>query len=1009
MRNLKRVLSLALASVMLLGMMVIGAGAADKTAADLTDMDQVTNKEAVSLMVDLGIIVGKPDGSYAPTEGVDRATMAKLITYVLMGDVDASIFEGTKTDLTDIDTNWAEGYIKYCYSNGIITGDGQGHFFPTQGVTVVQAAKMLLVALGYEAEDRGYQNNSSWSVNIMKDAQTAGLMTNINAKATDTLTRDGAAQMIFNALFANTVTPKYAYDMGVQYVTEYTKGATLGYQSYGLVKKTTMVTGIDANGNATLFDSSVGNVTVTGKLPATADMVGSTVNLYLKGTLDSTGAITAASKLYSSALVTANNNVVASVNGLPQSNALGGNTGNAALTALLVTTSSKVASLEAGKTINNLVLYYNGQQDAAKTNLAKIGKLGVQVDFKDTNTTAGVDTVVITEKTVAKLSADPTVTTKDDKTTVTIGSLGIANMDASKVKGYEGLVKGDVVLYVNLGGTYYIEKAEKVTGPVSGNNTTKGALINGTYYQASELGGKTYVNAAITDTATYDFYLDNGGYIVAAEKVTEGTATTSLAVVDQVAWVKPNTDGSLESNAKPYMQAKLVFTDGTTKIVTVASVDGVVPVAVGSDLANGLYYNNSGNAATTSSSKAVAKLFYYTAKDTAVTAKYFGVDATGDLTSNKAKTLTNTTTAGSDSAFITENQFYNYSVNSKGEYVLTSLKTEQGANTAIKDTKITNNTANFATGFVGNANTVFIYAAKDSSGTYTYTVYTGIANVPTTASNVTGYAIVKDAVSSYVFVDLGTTGTVTGSSDLVYIVSGNYTSVTGETAYIYDVLLNGKATTLKLAASTYSAGDLYAVKSISDKDVYTLDTTNLSDSAKTGIKSVAGSVLVLANGGAGEVFSYESGAAAYVVDGKNVTTTTIDALELDGNDKVSVITVAGNTSMADVVYVTKVSQEPTTVTLGQGSTNQPTVSASDLKAGTGAVTGYVAGSADKVKVDVTATPNTTLETISINGTVVASGADYTLTGAGTYSVVVTVKDNNSGALSTFSYSFTVAA
>uniref|UniRef100_UPI0025EFAD38 S-layer homology domain-containing protein n=1 Tax=uncultured Pseudoflavonifractor sp. TaxID=1221379 RepID=UPI0025EFAD38 len=80
MRNLKRVLSLALASVMLLGMMVISAGAADKTAADLTDIDKVTNKDAVNLMVDLGIIEGKPDGSFAPAEGVDRATMAKLIT-----------------------------------------------------------------------------------------------------------------------------------------------------------------------------------------------------------------------------------------------------------------------------------------------------------------------------------------------------------------------------------------------------------------------------------------------------------------------------------------------------------------------------------------------------------------------------------------------------------------------------------------------------------------------------------------------------------------------------------------------------------------------------------------------------------------------------------------------------------------------------------------------------------------------------------------------------------------
>ncbi|MTS96684.1 hypothetical protein GMD87_16245, partial [Pseudoflavonifractor sp. BIOML-A1] len=71
MRNLKRVLSLALASIMLLGMMVVGASAADVTSSDLKDMNEVTNKEAVALMVDLGIIVGKPDGTFAPTEGVD--------------------------------------------------------------------------------------------------------------------------------------------------------------------------------------------------------------------------------------------------------------------------------------------------------------------------------------------------------------------------------------------------------------------------------------------------------------------------------------------------------------------------------------------------------------------------------------------------------------------------------------------------------------------------------------------------------------------------------------------------------------------------------------------------------------------------------------------------------------------------------------------------------------------------------------------------------------------------
>ena len=164
MRNLKRVLSLALASVMLLGMMVIGAGAADKTYADLTDSDKISNTEAVALLVDLGIIQGKPDGSYAPTEIVDRATMAKLICTMIMGDIDQNLYKGTKTDLTDVDGHWAEGYIKYCYSNNIITGDGQGHFFPNEPVTVVQAAKMLLVALGYNADDRGYHQYLPYSL-----------------------------------------------------------------------------------------------------------------------------------------------------------------------------------------------------------------------------------------------------------------------------------------------------------------------------------------------------------------------------------------------------------------------------------------------------------------------------------------------------------------------------------------------------------------------------------------------------------------------------------------------------------------------------------------------------------------------------------------------------------------------------------------------------------------------------------------------------------------------------
>ena len=54
MRNLKRALSLALAAIMLVGMMVVSASAASYN--NITDKDEIVNKDAVSMLVSLGII-----------------------------------------------------------------------------------------------------------------------------------------------------------------------------------------------------------------------------------------------------------------------------------------------------------------------------------------------------------------------------------------------------------------------------------------------------------------------------------------------------------------------------------------------------------------------------------------------------------------------------------------------------------------------------------------------------------------------------------------------------------------------------------------------------------------------------------------------------------------------------------------------------------------------------------------------------------------------------------------
>ena len=56
MRNLKRALSLALASVMLLGMMVVGSSA--KGLDDFSDNAEIVNKDAVAVTSAIGLFDG---------------------------------------------------------------------------------------------------------------------------------------------------------------------------------------------------------------------------------------------------------------------------------------------------------------------------------------------------------------------------------------------------------------------------------------------------------------------------------------------------------------------------------------------------------------------------------------------------------------------------------------------------------------------------------------------------------------------------------------------------------------------------------------------------------------------------------------------------------------------------------------------------------------------------------------------------------------------------------------
>ncbi len=198
MKNLKRLLSLALTGVMLSGMMVMGA-----SAADFTDADEIVNANAVDTMVALNIINGKDTGDFDPEGLVTRAEMAKMITIALNGGIDPVLGTKTTPTYTDIKGHWAEKYIEYCSNLGIINGRGNGAFDPAGTVTGTEAAKMVLVAMGYDSTVFKF-TGADWAINVNTEASNATpykLYEGIEAIDPNAgLSRDNAAQIIFNGV-----------------------------------------------------------------------------------------------------------------------------------------------------------------------------------------------------------------------------------------------------------------------------------------------------------------------------------------------------------------------------------------------------------------------------------------------------------------------------------------------------------------------------------------------------------------------------------------------------------------------------------------------------------------------------------------------------------------------------------------------------------------------------------------------------------------------------------------
>ena len=258
MKSLNRTLSLVLVLAMCLGLMGVASAAA------YTDTATIKNTAAVETLSALGVIGGRTNGSFDPTGIVTRAEMCKMIVVALNGGVAPVLSASATPTYTDIKGTWAQAYIEYATKLGIVAGMGDGTFAPDATVTGSQAAKMMLVALGYDATAEGF-TGTGWEIAVGVRASQKSLYSGLSLDPSAGLTRDNAAQVIYNGINAVMVYYDYKLVTGsngqlttVAVVKDSTATAnTIAADKFGLTAKYAVITHVTYNSTTKVYTYTV--------------------------------------------------------------------------------------------------------------------------------------------------------------------------------------------------------------------------------------------------------------------------------------------------------------------------------------------------------------------------------------------------------------------------------------------------------------------------------------------------------------------------------------------------------------------------------------------------------------------------------------------------------------------------------------------------------------------------------------------------------------------------------